>query len=40
VNELKIELSKTVDEQKMEKLLNYVNNFDFDKANELLQTIK
>ena len=38
--ELKNELSKTVHNQKLESLMSSINNFDFDKASEILQSIK
>lgn len=38
--ELQKMLSKTVDSQKLEKLMNSINNFDFDKASQILQSIK
>lgn len=39
-NELKNELSKTLHSEKLDRLMSSINNFDFDKASEILQTIK
>lgn len=39
-NELKNELSKTLHDEKLDRLMSSINNFDFDKASEILQTIK
>lgn len=38
--ELQKVLLKTVDSQKIEKLMSSINNFDFDKASQILQSIK
>ena len=39
-NELKNELSKTLHDEKLDRLMSSINNFDFDKASEILETIK